>query len=115
MKGSEKQVKWAEAIKASKNFQEWIGRGKDDNANQVLVKAVAYFENIQESAFWIDNRDKSEKHLLMKLFDGTLQPKGDGWDRRAKMDKETGVITETWTVIVQDGKGGHKEDRTQTL
>lgn len=115
MKGSEKQIKWAETIKASKDFSQWLGKGKDEAANAVLAKAVAFIEAIDAAAFWIDNRDRTEQAIITDLLAGRLQPKGWQHDQKAKIDMSTGVITLTETVIVSDGRGGHKETKVTTL
>lgn len=115
MNGSEKQIKWAETIKAGKDFSQWLGKGKDDAANAVLAKAIAFVESIDVAVFWIDNRDRTEQMIVTDLLAGRLQPKGWQHDQKAKIDMATGVITLTETVIVSDGRGGHKETKVTTL
>lgn len=115
MNGSEKQIKWAETIKAGKDFRQWLGKGKDDAANAVLAKAVAFIESIDAAAFWIDNRDRTEQAIVSYLLSGHLQPKGLQHGQKAKIDMATGVITLTETVIVSDGRGGHEETKVTTL
>jgi hypothetical protein len=53
--------------------------------------------------------------IMDKFLKGGLLVKGWQYSERATIDMTTGVITITWTEIVQDGKGGHKSTRTRTL
>jgi hypothetical protein len=52
--------------------------------------------------------------MMDKLIHGTLQIWGSEHDRKAKLN-QAGEIVISWQEIVHDGKGGHKETRTQVL
>lgn len=115
MNGSEKQITWANEIKAGKNFGAWAGKGKDAAANATIDKAIAFIGSIDNAAFWIDNRDRSEQAIMTDLFAGRLQIKGSSSGAKAKIDSATGQVTITEKMIVQDGKGGHYETVTKTI
>ena len=107
MKGSEKQIKWAEDIKAritANNFGM-------ETVTEVGQKAIDYIASIDDANFWISYRDRTGVAMLQEMARGTLRIKGDGWGRTAKITPD-GTITETWEEIVSDGKGGHKETKT---
>ena len=95
MNGSEKQVKWAEEIKASKASE--VIDLKSRAKNPVAVKAVEYLENNEEAAFWIDNRTSTFDEMFRQLISGGIYTKGSQYDNKAKLDPKTGIITETWT------------------
>lgn len=112
MNGSEKQIKWAEDIKSKMDFAKLR---KMVNGNPIAIKAIEYVENNECASFWIEYKNYSTMQLMDQLLTSGLLIKGANYDHRAKMDKATGAITITWEEIVQDGKGGHKETRTQVL
>lgn len=112
MNGSEKQISWAEDIKSNMDFAKLR---KMVNGNQIAIKAIDYVENNENAAFWIEYKNYSAMHLMDQFLTSGLLIKGSSFDHRAKMDKATGTITITWEEIVQDGKGGHKETRTQVI
>lgn len=114
MRGTEKQVKWAESIKASKDFSFFVGKGRDERSNAVIAKAVEFIGGIDNAAFWIDSRESSAMDLLRDLMGPGLEIKGIGFDDLAKMAPD-GTITITWREIVQDGKGGSWAIRSKTL
>jgi len=108
MKGSSKQVEWAMRIKAEKQpeIDRLMAAG-----NEMGKKAVGYINGLDSASFWIDHRFTSVKDILRKLITTGLDVYGDNYDAYAKMDTATGVITLRYKDIVQDGKGGHIEDR----
>lgn len=114
MNGSEKQVKWAEDIRAGKNFDAMLGHGRSAEATRIIEKVVTYITSNDNAAFWIDYRDSSAMEIARDLMSCGLQVRGLGFEHRAKMAPD-GTITVTWQAIVQDGKGGHKETRSKTL
>ena len=110
MRGTEKQIKWAEDIR------EKIMADFDAlKLNEIGKKAVDYISDIEEAEFWIDHRDCQGLTLLQMLSKGTLRVKGLGYGHTAKIDPQDGRITMTWEEIVSDGKGGHKETRTKVV
>lgn len=114
MNGSQKQIKWAEDIKASKDFSKFLGKGRNEQANAIIAKAVSFIESNDNAAFWIEYQDSSEMEMLNGLMTSGLLVKGWQFDHRATMAQD-GTITITWEEIVQDGKGGHKETRTRII
>ena len=114
MKGSEKQVKWAEEIRDGKDFDAMLGHGRNAESNQIIEKAVSYVKNNDNASFWIDYRNSSAMNMLRGLMTEGLSIKGNQHDRLAKMAPD-GIITITWREIVQDGKGGHYANRSKTL
>lgn len=113
MNGSEKQIKWAESIIASKQqqFEDLRTRSK----SELGKKAVDYILSQPKASFWIDYRTYSPDDMLRQLLRGGLSIYGDNYDHKATLDPQTGIITITWEEIVSDGKGGHKERRHQTI
>lgn len=115
MKGSEKQIAWAEKIK--------IGMTDDFNiilaqvsGNQNAVKTVNFIKNIEHASFWIDSRKDTPTDMLRNICGKNgLSVRGSGYSHSATVDQTTGVITITWTEIVSDGKGGHKETREKEV
>ena len=113
MNGSAKQVKWAEEIKAGKASEfEAIRKAIK---NEIGAKAVDYIDSNDSAAFWIDNRERKVPDMLNGLCRGGLAIKGNSNSAKALLDTTTGMITITWTEIVQDGKGGHMATKTQTI
>lgn len=110
MKGTEKQIKWAEEIRDKIETSL-----PDMSASPIADKAKQYLLNLDEAAFWIDHRDRTAMDLLRDLIGGGLAIRGFQFSHRAKMDQTTGIITITWNEIVQDGHGGHIVVREQKL
>lgn len=112
MIGSEKQIKWAEDIKAGKDFEELRIRC---NGHPLGIKAIEFVENIRDAKFWIDSRNMTAEQMLAALMGGAgLKVKGSYNSHTAKM-AEDGTITVTWKEIVQDGKGGHYATRSESI
>jgi len=110
MKGSEKQINWANDIQAKLVASAQPLLGKNPHADRAINLILA----IEESKFWIENRDSDWRYLLTCLYSSGLRNKGSEYSNTIKADKATHVITEAWEVIVSDGKGGHKETKTKT-
>lgn len=114
MLGSQKQVKWAEDIRNSKleGFEKMEARALNDIAR----KAISYIRDNEQASFWIDYRTVSAPDMLRSLLSNIgLSIWGFNHDRKATLNPQTGEITISWEEIVQDGKGGHIEKRSQTL
>jgi hypothetical protein len=113
MLGSQKQIKWAEDIRQGKleDFAKLEARA----LNGIAHKAISYIRDNEQASFWIDYRTASAADMLRSLLTGGISVWGFNFDRKAKLDPQTGTITVTWEEIVNDGKGGHKEVRKQTL
>jgi hypothetical protein len=109
MKGSDKQISWANDIRANLETSAQAIIGKNQHAD----RAIAAILSIDEATFWIDNKDSNWQYLLNSLYSCGLQNKGREYSNILKADKATHIITETWEVIVSDGKGGHKETKTK--
>ena len=95
MKGSEKQVKWAEQIKKGKDFNQFLGKGRNGAANAVIAKAVGFICSIDSAKFWIDNRNNSEMDIV-KSF---MSPVGLAISGDDHADKATVATDGTITVI----------------
>ena len=108
MKGTAKQIKWATEIqtKVAAEAQPLIGKAAhyDRIINLIL--------SIDEASFWIDYRDSDFRSLLSSLSKGGLRNKGNGYSNLIKVDAAY-TVTETWTEIIQDGKGGHYETKSK--
>lgn len=113
MLGSQKQIKWAEDIRNARleDFAKLEARVK----NEIGRKAISYIRDNEQASFWIDYRTVSAADMLRSLLTAGISIWGFNFDRKAKLDPQTGTITVTWEEIVQDGKGGYKEVRKQTL
>lgn len=113
MNGSEKQIKWAEDIKASKmeDFLKLRSMCRDE----LGTKIVDYVLSLDHAAYWIDNRNKTPISMMETLLTTGLWIWGSCNDRIARFDPATSSIIITWEEIVEDGKGGHKEKRTETI
>jgi len=99
MNGSEKQVKWTEEIKASKNFGQFVKNAKGSKMEDFVTKAVDFVTSIESASFWIDYRDYSEVRILDSLAKGNLKPKGFGENATAKIS-QTGEITITEKSLI---------------
>jgi len=104
MKGSEKQIKWAEDIKAEK--AELFEILRQHVRNEIGTKALDYIQDNEYATFWIDHRNHTPMIMLKSLLTGRFEVKGASFDRKAQIDPDTGVITETWTEMVRDGDRG---------
>ena len=114
MKGSEKQITWAEEIRL--NMQpEFDSLMMQVTDNAPAIKAINYINDLNWASFWIDNKRNTPTEMLRSLCGGGLQIRGSGYSHTATVDQATGVITITWHEIVSDGHGGHHEIKTQTL
>jgi hypothetical protein len=114
MIGSDKQIKWAESIRA--NQAEAFSKLRAIAIKSpIALKAVNFVEHIDNASFWIDHRQYSAERMIDLLLTVGLQIKGFAFGNVAIMDTKTGVITETWEQIVPDGKGGHKEMRSVVI
>ena len=103
-----------EEIKATKLVELQDLRNKVSQ-NPNAIKAVDFVMEIEHYGFWKEYKDNSAMQIMDKFLKGGLLVKGWQHDERATIVMATGVITITWTEIVQDGKGGHKATRTRTL
>ena len=110
MKGSEKQIKWAESIRDNMDFDSIISQVTN---NENAVKTINFIRNIDHATFWIDNKKNTPTDMLRRICGSGLPVRGDGFSHTATVDQETGKITITWTEIVSDGKGGHHETKTK--
>jgi len=90
MKGSEKQIKWAEDIRAKIESEM-----PNTDGNEIGKKAVDYIMGIDDARFWIDYKEATAIHLLRALAQGTLTIKGADYNDRAQMDAKTGEVTIT--------------------
>ncbi len=108
MQGSEKQIKWAQDIKAKMTEEAQNYLGKVEAYDVVINKILS----IDHAEFWIDYRDYSLQHILQSLPSG-IRVKGFGFSNTLKADKKTLELTETWDEIVADGKGGHKVTKSK--
>lgn len=93
MNGSEKQIKWAEDIRASKASDFAALRSKIIDPKG--IKAVDFIESIDAAAFWIDNRSRSVLDMMTSLVRGGLSIKGGLFADKAVMDMASGTITVT--------------------
>jgi len=114
MKGSEKQIKWAEEIKATMK-QDFDTIRTQFEGNIIATKAIDFVESLDNATFWIDNRKSTPMTMLTEIAQGNLRTKGDGYSHTAKFDQTTGKITITWNEIVSDGKGGHHETKEEVM
>lgn len=97
MKGSEKQIQWAEDIKSKMDLS-------TDGLTQRGKEIVDWVKKIDDAKWWIDNRDvKSSKKAIEALIAGTFIN-----GKLHVLNPKTGKIVKKWSEIVSDGKGGHK-------
>jgi hypothetical protein len=109
MNGSQKQISWATDIQTKLAEAAKPLIGKNPHADRAINLILA----IDESKFWIENKDSDWRYLLTCLYSSGLRNKGNEYSNTIKAEKATHVITETWEVIVSDAKGGHKETKTK--
>ena len=109
MRGSEKQIAWAEKIRTEINMKNAFG---DQKLTPGAKKAIDFIDSIEDARFWIDHRENKAQALLMELARGTLQVKGSEFSHVAKI-AENDEITVAWNEIVNDNKGGHREEKTE--
>ena len=107
MNGSEKQIKWAEDIKAGKieKFNEIKSHAKLPAG----VKLIDYILGQEQASFWIDYRGMTPGEILHLILTSGLMI----GNTTAKANQSEIVIT--WDEIVQDGKGGHLEKKQNTI
>lgn len=112
MKGSAKQVAWAEDIKAKlkDGFEDFKARAK----NAAADKIIDFIQNQEDARFWITYRNYTAQMLIMTILKEGLQIKGNEYSHNATATQD-GTITITWKEIVADGKGGCEETKTKTL
>ena len=97
MKGSEKQIKWAEEIKESKESEfETIMSNARPETQEIVNKAVNFVRNIEDASFWIDLRNVKPIDMLSKMMTTGLQYRGYEYSAKAILDPTTGLITKTW-------------------
>lgn len=91
MQGTEKQVKWANDIKAKieEQAEAFRARAKNESAHKV----IDFILSIDSASFWIDYRDNDFSNLLHNLATCGLRIKGLDFADNAKMDPKTGEIT----------------------
>jgi len=113
MLGSQKQIKWANEIRDGKlaDFAKLEERAK----NEIGQKAIAYVRDNEQASFWIDYRAVSASDMVRNLVTTGLQIRGYGFSHNATMNHRSGEIIVSWEEIVQDGRGGHKEKRTEVV
>lgn len=74
MIGSEKQIAWAEKIKAQKltELDALIAKSTTalDDAPQEVKDAISALRNIDDARYWIDNRDCGVQYMLKGLHTG---------------------------------------------
>lgn len=109
MIGSEKQIAWANEIKAKIEAEAKPLYGKAECFDRILTLILS----IDNAKFWIDYRDRNLRSLLGSLSREGLRIKGLDYSNTIKCDA-TYTVTETWTEIVSDGKGGHTETKSKT-
>lgn len=98
MEGTEKQVQWAEKIKAALNVEDYKGK------SPMMDIAIDFFEGIEDAGWWIEHKGMGLKSLCLQLMKGLRV--GNATYTLSK----NGKITKKWREIVNDGKGGHYED-----
>lgn len=91
MQGTEKQIRWANDIKAKieKQAEAFRARAKNDEAHKI----IDFILSIDSASFWIDYRDSDFGQLLHNLARHGLRIKGFDFADNAKMDPKTGKIT----------------------
>lgn len=99
MNGSEKQVKWAEEIKATKNFDQFIKNAKGSKMETFVTNAANFVKNIESAAFWIEYRDYSEIRILDSLAKGNLKINGFSENATAGIS-QSGEITVTEKSLI---------------
>jgi hypothetical protein len=88
MKGSQKQIEWAEKIKANIEAEAKQYRGR----KEAYDKMIDFILSIDNASFWIDHRDYGFKTLMTDLYKGGLLIRGTEFSDCAKCD-ENGDIT----------------------
>lgn len=106
--GSEKQISWAEDIKASLTF---------DNVKDhpVITKAKELIMANDDANWWINNRNRTGYDMIRAMLTGGLMISNRGNAKFAEIAHDGSSITITWTEIVSDDKGGHEEDRKEII
>lgn len=89
MKGSEKQVNWAESIR--EDLKKEIAE-KITASNPILDKAIETILAIDYADYWIDFKDSGIALALKRLANGHLRYKGLGYRDQMGIDQKTGEI-----------------------
>ena len=98
LKGSEKQVKWAEDIRQK---ADWSTDGLTPRGKEI----IDWVKKIDDAKWWIENRDlKTTKDVISALSAGTFIN-----GKAHVLDQKTGKIVKKWSEIISDGKGGYKK------
>ena len=114
MIGSEKQIAWAEKIKAGME-DDFAAIMDQVSGNEHAVKTIEFIQNIEHASFWISYRKNVPTDMLREICSKGLRLRGNEYSHKATVDQTTGKITITWTEIVSDGKGGHKETMAEEI
>ena len=88
MNGSEKQIIWAEQIKAEKAAE----LAAKNITNPVMKKGIEFLMSIDSAEFWIDFKEMSSVAMVMDLFKGGLFLRGRNFSDCVKMEQKTGEI-----------------------
>lgn len=102
--GSEKQIKWAEDIKASLTFDGVLDHPATKKAMEMIL-------NIERATWWINNRERSGYDMIRAMLTGGLYVDGG----LAEIVKDGSKITLTSRVIISDDRGGHVEDKIKVI
>ena len=108
MKGSDKQIKWATDIKEAIT---WDGV----NDHPIITAAKTLICQNDDASWWIDNRNRTGYSMIRSMLTGGLMISNRGNAKTAAIRKDGSAIDITWTEIIADGKGGHHEDKSQTI
>jgi len=114
MRGTEKQIKWAAEIKATMK-PDFDAIRTQFEGNAIATKAIDFVQGLDWASFWIDNRSSNPMTMMNEIAQGKLRTRGNGYGHTANFDQATGAITVTWTEIISDGKGGHKEEKKEII
>lgn len=93
MKGTDKQIRWADEIRSS-----IASRLPDMSSNPIADKAKQYVLAIDRAEFWIGHKDVDPITLLRMMLTGDGLEVGGSYQRiRAKLDPKTGTITQKYS------------------
>lgn len=101
MKGSVKQIKWAEDIRAKFETEAQALIGKNAQADKIISAILG----IDESAFWIEYRHFDWKFIFNCLGSNGLRNRGAEFSNLIKYDRASGAIVETWDEDVKYDTG----------
>lgn len=68
LKGSEKQIAWAESIRAEKMAEMEKMPAANDQTNAIKEKIMETMAGINESRWWIDSRNDAAAALVKKVW-----------------------------------------------